>query len=245
MTMLSGQPAALSTMHHQHLELGAEMVESDGWMRPTRYTTAEEELTRIEDGSGLIDVSPVGKLRLQGEEVDSALVNAIKGYEGISVGMTVIAATDEDNLVIARLAMDDYLVVTAVGQADRVRETMNLAGCAHAVDITSVLAAARIVGPNAASVLSGVTELDIDPAYFPDLTCTQAMVSEIHGTVIRRDIGSYLAYEVFFGRDYGEHMWESLTEAGEPHGLVPFGLETMTLIHEMAEDATEGGTDFD
>jgi hypothetical protein len=26
---------------------------------------------------------------------------------------------------------------------------------------------------------------------------------------------------------------------------VPFGLETMTLIHEMAEDATEGGTDFD
>ena len=61
------------------------------------------------------------------------------------------------------------------------------------------------------------------------------MVSEIHGTVIRRDIGSYLSYEIFFSRDFGEHMWESIMEAGEPYGLVPFGLETMAVVHEIAE----------
>lgn len=233
MTMLTSRPIALSAMHHQHLALGAEMMESDGWMRPARYKPAEEELTLIKDGAGIIEVSAVGKLRLQGDDVDSALVNAIKGYDGIPVGTTVIASTDKHNLVIARLSMDDYLVITAVGQADQVRETLTLAGCAHAVNITSVLAATRIVGPNAADIISGVTALDIDSAYFPDLTCAQAMVSEIHGTVIRRDVGNYLAYEIFFGRDHGEHMWESLMEAGEPHGLVPFGLDTLTLVHEL------------
>ncbi len=237
MTMLTGRPTALSAMHHQHLALGAEMMDSDGWMRPVRYAASEEELTLVEDGAGLIDVSPVGKLRLQGDEVESALTNAIEDYAGIPIGRAIVASAALHNLVIARLASDDYLIVTAPGQANEVRETLVLAGCAHAVDITAVLAAARIVGPNAAKVLSGVTELDIAPAYFPNLTSAQAMVSEIHGTVIRRDIGSYLAYEIFFGRDYGEHMWESLVEAGEPYGLTPFGLETMTLVHEIAEGA--------
>jgi sarcosine oxidase subunit alpha len=235
MTTLTGRPTALSAMHHQHLALGAEMVESDGWMRPARYTSTEDELTRIEDGAGLIDVSPVGKIRVQGDEVEQSLVSAFDGYGGEPVGTSAVVSTNLQNLVIARLALDDYLIVTVPGQANQVRKNLALAGCGHAVDVTSALAGARIVGPSAARVLSGVTELDIDPAYFPDLSSAQAMVSEIHGTVIRRDIGSYLSYEIFFSRDFGEHMWESLMEAGEPYGLVPFGLETMAVVHEIAE----------
>jgi len=239
MKMLKGRPTALSAMHRQQIELGAEMVETDGWMRAARYATNEEELTRIEQAAGLLDVSPVGKLRLQGETAEEALASAIGDYQKTSVGRAVVGSTDLDNVVVARLASDDYLVVTPVGRAGRVRDALTLAGCAHAVDVTSVLAGARIVGRNAAKVLAGVTELDIDPTYFQDLTCAQAMVAEIHGTLIRRDMGSHLAYEIFFSRDYGEHMWESLIEAGEPYGLSPIGLETMAILHELTEDAED------
>lgn len=235
MTTLTGRPVALSAMHYQHLELGAEMVESNGWLRPARYTTAEDELTRIEDGAGLIDVSPVGKIRLQGEGIELSLTKAINDYDGILIGTAVVASIDINNVVIARLAVDDYLIITVPGQTSQVRQSLALTGCGHAVDVTAVLAGVRIVGPNAAQVMSGVTELDVDPAYFPNFTSAQAMVSEIHGTVIRRDIGSYLSYEVFCGRDYGEHLWESLLEAGEPYGLTPFGLETMVLVHEITD----------
>ncbi|MDE2715824.1 MAG: hypothetical protein OXI33_02270, partial [Chloroflexota bacterium] len=107
---------------------------------------------------------------------------------------------------------------------------LRLEGYAHPVNMTSVLAAVRIIGRNAPAVLAGVTDLDLAPPYFPNLSCAQGMVAEIHGTVIRGDVGGLLTYDVLFGRDYGDHIWESLMDAGEPHGLTPIGLEAMSLL---------------
>ena len=53
-------------MHHLHLELGAKMVEAGGWQRPAVYTTVDEEVERLRGAAGITDVSPDGKISLQG-----------------------------------------------------------------------------------------------------------------------------------------------------------------------------------
>ena len=230
MTQINPAPA-ISAMHYRHLELGAVMTERDGWMLPARYSDPEEEAVRVSQAVGITDISPVGKIRVQGEAIDQALREAVPGYQATSVGSVVVTSDDYGGTVVARLADDDCLVVTNPANVEDVLESLKLDGCAHPVDVTSVLAAVRIAGPNAPQLLARVTELDLAPPYFPNFTCAQGMVAEIHGTIIRKDIGGLLSYDVLFGRDYGDHMWESLMEAGERHEMTPFGLEAMSVLN--------------
>ena len=214
-------------MHYRHLELGAEMVEHEGWTLPARYSDPDEEAVHVRQAVGITDISPVGKIRLQGETIDQAVREAVPGYQVTSVGSVSISS----DTVVARLADDDCLILTGQTNANHVLDSLKLGGCVYPVNVTSVLAAVRIIGPNAPAVLAGVTDLDLAPPYFRNLSCAQSMVAEIHGTIIRKDIGGLLSYDVFFGRDYGDHMWESLIDAGERHGLTPFGLEAMSLLN--------------
>ena len=217
-------------MHYRHLELGAVMVVHEGWTLPARYSDPEEEAARVRQAVGITDISPTGKIRLQGEPVEQALHEAIPGYQASSVGSVFVTPDDAGAPVVARLADDDCLIMTEQASVDRVLASLNFDGCAHPVNVTSVLAALRIVGPNAPQLLAGVTDLDLAPPYFPNLSCAQGMVAEIHGTIIRKDIDVLLSYDLLFGRDYGDHMWESLTDAGQRHGLTPFGLEALCAL---------------
>ncbi|MYD52255.1 MAG: hypothetical protein F4W93_12360 [Dehalococcoidia bacterium] len=225
--MQTQRPSARSAMHYRHLEIGAEMVEHEGWALPARYTDAEKEATRVREGVGITDISHIGKIRLQGETVDEALREALPDYKATPVGSVTISG----DTVVARLANDDCLILTGQASVDYVLDSLRLDGYAHPVNVTSVLAAVRIIGPNISQVLAGVSDLDLAPLYFPNLSCAQGMVAEIHGTIIRRDIGGLPVYDLLFGRDYGDHMWESLMDAGEPHGLTPIGLEAMSLLN--------------
>ena len=230
MMMQIKPPPAISAMHYRHLELGAVMVEHEGWSLPARYSYPGDEAVRVRQAVGITDISHLGKIRLQGESAEQALRESIPGYQTTSVGSVFVTSDDSGGTVVARLAADDCLIVTESAHTDHALESLKLDGCAHPVNVTSVLAAVRIVGPNAPQLLAGVTDLDLAPPYFPNLSCAQSMVAEIHGTVIRKDSGGLLSYDLFFGRDYGDHMWESVMEAGQHHGMTPFGLEAMSLL---------------
>ncbi|MCY4528666.1 MAG: hypothetical protein OXD46_06515 [Chloroflexi bacterium] len=223
-------PTARSAMHYRHLELGAEMVEHAGWMLPARYADPDEEASRVRQTVGIADISPVGKIRLQGESVEQALREALPNYRATSVGSVFATSDDSGGTSVARLADDDCLIITKHTKVEQVLESLLLDGCVHSVNVTSVLAAVRIVGPNAPAVLAEVTDLALAPPYFPNLNCAQGMLAEIHGTIIRHDIGNLPTYDLLFGRDYGDHVWESLIDAGERHGLTPFGIEAMSLL---------------
>ena len=223
-------PPAISAMHYRHLELGAEMTEHEGWTLPARYADSVEEEGRARQAVGITDISPSGKIRLQGESVEQALQETFPAYLSTSVGSAFVTSDDSGGAVVARLADDDSLIITSPADVGHILESLKLEGCAHPVNVTSTLAAVRIIGPNAPAVFAGVTDLDLAPPYFPNLSCAQAMIAEIHGTVIRRDIKGLLTYDVYFGRDYGDHMWESLIDAGERHGLMPFGLEALRAL---------------
>jgi sarcosine oxidase subunit alpha len=39
-----------------------------------------------------------------------------------------------------------------------------------------------------------------------------------------------MAYEVYCGAGYGLHVWKALMEAGEPFGIVPYGMEALGTL---------------
>ena len=71
--MAEWRPVRLSAMHHQHVAMGAVMDEREGWQMPARFGTVEEELRRLQAGAGLLDISPITKLSIQGENASAFL----------------------------------------------------------------------------------------------------------------------------------------------------------------------------
>ena len=81
-------------MHYCHLELGAVMTERDGWMLPARFLAPEEEAASVRQAVGITDISPTGKIRLQGEAIKQALHEAVPGSEDTSVGSVFVTLAD-------------------------------------------------------------------------------------------------------------------------------------------------------
>ena len=226
MSAAASRPVALSPLHGQHVGLGAEMEPVDGWLRPVRYTSADEELTAVRSGVGICDISPMGKLALLGNGLDALLSAVLPESAPLAVGRS---ARVDDETFVTRLARDEALVTTGAGRPPRLVETLTAgaAGCAHVVAVTSALAAVRIAGPRAPDLLAALTELNVARDAFGDASCAQSSFAEIHGTLARLDAAGLPAYTLFFGREYGDYMWESIMEAGERYGLVPFGIQAL------------------
>ena len=238
------KPIALSAMHYRHLALGAVMVERDGWQRPARYVSVERELDQLREAVGLCDISPVGKLSVQGDDLDSALARAFGDARPPDVGAvqrrSVSSGCAQSTVALARLAHDEAMVFTEPGHAAAVSEMLEQAAdiCAHVVDVTSGLGGVRITGPSAHLLLAGVTELDASPETLPELSCAQTKIAEVHAVLLRLDLGSVRSYEVYFGREFGEYMWDALLEAGDEHRATPVGIDA---TEELASSVHRGG----
>ncbi len=220
-------------MHHQHLAFGASMVDKDGWQQPVRYTSEEDELRRLRGGVGLQDISPSGKVIIEGEDVETFLAAALPGTGGLAPGEVRAAvgpdaATPED-LVLARLSRDEFLVLTPPGRAPALMEALGESpdSCAHVLDMTSGLAGVGIIGPQADLLLSAISELDVADSAFPNMRCARTKTADIHGTLLRVDRGDLPCYRLYFTREFGEYVWDALLEAGAEYKAVPVGLEAM------------------
>ena len=62
-------PVRLTPIHHRHIELGAKMVEIGEWKRPHSYGSPQDEVMAVRERVGIIDVSTLGKLDVQGQDV--------------------------------------------------------------------------------------------------------------------------------------------------------------------------------
>ena len=231
-------PIAQSAIHNMHVERGAAMVESEGWLRPARYTSVEDEVARVRSSVGLHDVSPVGKLVLHGNDVASMLKTNRPDAGQLRIGEIVRhqlkIEEEEMDVVLACLAGDEVLVLTGPGHASAVAEALDgsPAECAHSVDITSALAGIKITGPLSPRLLAAVTEMDVSPPAFTDMSCAQGKVAEVHGTVLRRDLRGITSYNLYVGREFGQYVWDALLEAGEEHHITPYGTEAMEMLRK-------------
>ena len=226
----------MSAMHHQHLAMGAVMEERDGWQLPARFKSVDEELELLRTRAGILDVSSMTKLNVQGIDVVDVLGRLCNGVQfpesrqaspvTLNIGGQTVRAT------LAKLADDDFLILASIPQSADLFAVIEVAceGCAQVFDLSSTLAAAQITGPGAARFLTGITEFNCSPQAFPDGSCAQTQAADIHATLLRTDVGDLPSYQLFFSRDFGEYMWETLVETAEVHDGAPVGFEAMDRL---------------
>ena len=226
-------PERRTAMYHAQLAMGAVMANADGWQLPGHYGDVSREAAWLRETVGVSDVTPIGKLRVVGEDaaqVVSALVPSASELLLGSVAEVDSTLQPGGKLLAARLTPDEFFVLTPPGQAQPAMDNMQNAGsaaCAHMVDVTSGLCAVSFIGPSSTDLFGRVTELDTSPGILTDLTCVQSRFAEVQGLLLRRDTQGLTTYHLYTGREFGEYLWGVLSETAHEVGGGPVGAEAL------------------
>lgn len=259
------EPTRLTAMHHQHVAAGAKMMVAGVWMRPAYYGRDAEaailaEVTAARTGTGMIDVSTLGKLEVRGPDAAAFLERIYTWtYDKLAVGRVRYALMLDDTGAIiddgvaARLHAQHFYVTATTGGVDRVFRLMQFynAQWRMKVDIANVTAAyagINLIGPQAREVLLALgTDVDISPEGFGYLGIRSGQVAGIPARLMRIGFGGELGYEIHVPASRGAELWDKVAAAGAPFGIRPVGIEAQRVLrlekgHIIVGQDTDGLT---
>ena len=250
------EPTRYSAMHEWHVEHGARFVNAGLWKRPHSYPRAGEspedaanrEARNVRTSVGVVDVSTLGKIELQGKDVVTLLNRVyINRWDTLAVGRCRYGVMlRDDGLVLddgttSRLGAMHFLMTTttvnAVTVMQHLERLLQVDWPELDVFVTSVTeqwAAAALGGPKARDVLARIVDIDVSNGAFPFLAIAECNVRSAEGPIparlFRMSYSGELAYEIHVPAHRGRAMWEAIIAAGEPFGLMPYGTEAMSTL---------------
>jgi sarcosine oxidase subunit alpha len=141
-----------------------------------------------------------------------------------------------DDGVVARLAEDRFHVTTTTGGAARVlhmlEDYLQTEFPALRCSLTSTTehwGVAALQGPRARDVLAPLTE-GVDFAAFSHMGVVECRVAGIPARLMRVSFTGELGFEVNVPASRMPELWQALWQAGQPHGITPYGTEAMHVL---------------
>jgi len=232
---------ALNAVHRQ---MGAKMVEFNGWDMPVEYPASigcgiVAEHMAVRTGVGIFDVSHMGDIRLAGREALAAVQHiSMNDASRLAIGQAQYSAllypqgTFVDDVIVHRLGEDEYLLVINAGTRekdfnwvrDNVRDNTRPFDCKveHLSDDFTQIA---IQGPKGVDVLQQLTDADLSAVKF--YWVTRGTVCGLKGVLMGRT--GYTAedgFEIYIPSDEetSARVWYEILAAGKKFGAVPCGL---------------------
>jgi 4-methylaminobutanoate oxidase (formaldehyde-forming) len=140
----------------------------------------------------------------------------------------------ECDFTVTRLAADRFRIVTgsAFGTHDRgwIAGHLPRDGSAALTELTGAYACIGLFGPRARDILAGVTREDVSNAAFPYLTARELAVGRVPVRAARVTYVGELGWELYAPSEYGLELWDTLWEAGQPHGLIAAGYRAIDSL---------------
>ena len=235
-------PIKRTPLDRRHRALDAEMIDSNMWQRPRLYGSVQDEAMAVRNAVGIIDVSTLGKLDVRGRDapalLDRLYTHSFSTLRNGRVRYGVLCAdngTIMDDGTVTRLAEDRFFVTTSTASVEAIEEWFKwwMAGtetCAHVSNVTSGYAVINVAGPRARDTLAKLTDVDLSPKAFRYMRAREGSVAGVPTLMLRIGFVGETGWELHFPAEYGEHVWDSLMEAGREFGITPFGTETQRVL---------------
>ena len=235
-------PVKLTPLHDRHQAAGAKQMAMGEWMRPFSYGKPEEEWRAVRERVGVIDVSTLGKLEVQGRDagklLDLVYTHHFSNLKPGRIRYGVLCGEDGiilDDGTVSRLAEDHFYITTTTGNISFVEQWLDWWAvvsrfCAHVTEVTANFAAVNLAGPKARQVLSRVTGLDLSNESFRYMRCRTATVAGVPARLLRIGFVGETGWEIHVPASCGAYLWDTLLEAGADLGIAPFGVEAQRIL---------------
>lgn len=169
-TVSAIRKTALNAVHRQ---LGAKMVDFNGWDMPVEYPASigcgiVNEHMAVRTGVGIFDVSHMGDIRLAGREALAAVQHiSMNDASKSAIGQAQYSAllypqgTFVDDVIVHRLGGDEYLLVINAGTREKdfnwVRENTRKFDCV-VENLSDEYTQIAIQGPKAVEVMKNLSQ---------------------------------------------------------------------------------------
>ena len=228
---------ALKAVHRQ---MGAKMVEFNGWDMPVEYPASVgcgivNEHMAVRTGVGIFDVSHMGDIRLAGPEALAAVQHiSMNDASKLAIGQAQYSAllypqgTFVDDVIVHRLAEDEYLLVINAGTREKdfnwVRDNTPQFDC-KVENLSDAFTQIAIQGPKAVNLLQKLTDADLSNVRF--YWVTRGKLCGLPNILMGRT--GYTAedgFEIYTPADEetSARVWNEILAAGKEFGVLPCGL---------------------
>lgn len=254
----SGRPCRRSPLYDELAGQGACFGEKLGWERPNWFADAARgevaedvysfgrqnwfpavarEHAAVRNAAVLIDQTSFAKFVLKGPDAAAALNWIAANDVDRPVGSLIYTQMLNDrggiecDLTVARVARDEYYIVTGTGFATHdfdwiARNIPDGMNC-QLFDVTSGKTALSLMGPRAREVLAQVTRADLSNAGFPFGTARTIGIAGCPVLALRVTYVGELGWELHLPVEYAVTVYRALMQAGADHGLVNAGYRTI------------------
>jgi sarcosine oxidase subunit alpha len=231
-------PWKRTSLHHRHLELGAEFLWAGEWRRPHSYGDPVAEAAAVHEDIGVIDLSTLGNLVVTGpdaiEFLERLYPNRFADLRTGRVRYTVLgtdAGRIMDDGTVTRLDETSFYVTTTSTGAETVTEWFGWWNAVWGLDVdvtdvTGAVAALNVAGPGARELLDAHADLDLANERFGYLDARRGSVAGVPCLLLRIGFVGELGYELHFPSPYAEHLWDTIVAAGAR----PFGVEAQRIL---------------
>jgi len=200
-----------------------------GYFVASSYDVVHDyEYHAIRNSAGLIDVSPLYKYDIRGKDA-LRLVHRVMTRDATkcATGQALYGCLcDDDGAVmqdgtVFRLA-EEYFRFHLADPALRWLK-LNATGMDISIDeVSEQIAALAIQGPNALKILQQLIDVDLGRLRFFRLA--SGKILDVPVIVSRTGYTGDLGYEIWFGAEHAERIWDLIMERGKNFGIKPAGM---------------------
>ena len=244
----SGRPLRVSPLYAKLKEYGAVFGEKMGWERANWFAPIGVEAKDIysygrqnwfahvgdehracREAVALFDESSFAKFSLVGKDAERALqwicANDIAKPIGSLTYTQMLNGRGgiECDLTVARIAPDEFYIVTGTGFATHdfswIERNIPNDCDARLTDVTSSYAVLALMGPRARDVLSKATDADVSNRAFPFATLQNIAIAGAPVRALRVTYVGELGWELHVPTEFALRLFDVLMQAGEAHGI--------------------------
>lgn len=222
-----------TTQFHQYHAEHAKLTEFAGYEMPLWYTTTTDEHLAVRNGSGIFDVSHMGRFRIKGGPAASFLEGLVPTQvqkQPVGRAFYTLLLNDNagiiDDLVILRLGEMEFMLVVNAANTGADMGHIRSRGPPERVeieDLTSFSAMVAIQGPKAQQALQPLTDLDL--GQLKRFRCSETKILGQRSIISRTGYTGEDGFEaIILDASNGEpgkvvEFWERLAAVSKPCGL--------------------------
>ena len=245
-------PVRTTPMHEWARARGAVFEDVGLWKRARYFPRGAEpmhaavgrECLAVRNACGIFDASTLGKIEVVGRDAVTFMNRLyVNAWTSLAVGRCrygLLLRDDGfvyDDGVVARVSESRFHVTTTTGGAPRVLAMMEDYLQTEWSDLkvwltstTEQWAVVAVQGPNARALLSALVDIDLTAAALPHMSVALGHICGVPMRLFRVSFTGELGFEVNVPADFGPAVWEAIWDAGEAHGITPYGTETMHVL---------------
>jgi glycine cleavage system T protein len=219
---------------------GISPVHEYSWGRANWFPHQAAEHTAVRENVGLMDMTSMGKLLVQGRDAEAVLQTLC--VKNIAIGSGAIVYTPmcnerggiETDITVTRIDSERFFVVTAAGTPvrdyDYIKQRIPEQAVCTITDITHGYAMLAVMGPNARDVLQPLTDADLSNEAFPFMTAKEIDMAYARPLALRITYVGELGWELYFPTNFALPVFDAIVKEGANFGLKPVGMQAVNSL---------------